>query len=59
MHHCCKIKNDEGSDKSESSDSDEDCIDSDNEEISGRDKQILKFMMSNEYADAEIDKLLE
>jgi hypothetical protein len=34
-------------------------LDSDNEEIVNRDKQILKMMMSNDYPDAEIDKLLE
>lgn len=60
IHHCVKLRNEDDSDNSEENDSDEDgLLDSDNEEIIERDKQVLKLMMSNEYPDLEIDKLLE
>jgi hypothetical protein len=49
VHHCCKFNEEDSDDE----------VDSDNEEILERDKQILKMMMNNEYPDAEIDKLLE
>ena len=49
VHHCCKFNEEDSDDE----------VDSDNEEILERDKEILKMMMNNEYPDAEIDKLLE
>lgn len=41
IHHCCKFNEFDSDDE----------VDSDNEEILERDKQILKLMMSNEYPD--------